>query len=120
MTTKRNIVSEEKKQAIGQINGTKKMDLYNVLISPVITEKSNTAAEKFEHVVFKVAPRATKIEVKAAFEMAFDAKVAKVSILTVKGKTKRFGRALGRRVDWKKAYICLEAGQKFDLASHQK
>ena len=98
----------------------KKMDLYNVLISPIITEKSNTVAENFEHVVFRVVPSATKADIKAAFELAFETKVAKVSVLTVKGKAKRFGRTVGKRVDWKKAYICLEAGQKFDLASHQK
>lgn len=98
----------------------KKMDLYNVLISPIITEKSNTSAEKFEHVVFRVMPNATKADIKYAFEMAFEARVAKVSVLNVKGKTKRFGRTAGKRADWKKAYICLEAGQKFDLASHQK
>lgn len=98
----------------------KKMDLYNVLISPIITEKSNTTAEKFEQVVFRVTPSATKTDIKQAFELAFESKVSKVSVLTVKGKTKRFGRSTGKRVDWKKAYICLEAGQKFDLASHQK
>ena len=98
----------------------KQMDLYNVLISPIVTEKSNTTAEKFEQVVFKVMPQATKKDVKQAFELAFEAKVAKVSVLNVKGKTKRFGRVLGKRANWKKAYICLEAGQKFDLASHQK
>jgi large subunit ribosomal protein L23 len=71
-------------------------------------------------VVFKVLPSATKDEVKQAFEMAFNAKVAKVSVLNVKGKAKRFGRFSGKRADWKKAYICLEAGQDFDLASNQK
>jgi len=98
----------------------KKVDLYNVLISPVITEKSNTAAEKLEQVVFKVLPSATKCDIKKAFELVFEAKVAKVSTVSIKGKTKRFGRVEGRRADYKKAYICLEKGQNFDLASHQK
>lgn len=98
----------------------KKMDLYNVLISPIITEKSNTAAEKHEQVVFRVLPSATKEDIKLAFELAFDTKVSKVSVLNVKGKAKRFGRVMGKRVDWKKAYICLAPGQSFDLASHQK
>ena len=99
----------------------KQMDLYNVLISPVITEKSNIAAEKHEQVVFRVSPRATKADIKGAFELAFGGvKVAKVSVLNVKGKAKRFGRMNGRRSDWKKAYICLAPGQSFDLASHQK
>ncbi|MCC2624669.1 MAG: ribosomal protein [Burkholderiales bacterium] len=98
----------------------KKMDLYNVLISPIVTEKSNNVAEKREQVVFKVLPSATKSDVKQAFELAFEAKVDKVSLLNVKGKTKRFGRFNGKRANWKKAYICLTPGQKFDLASNQK
>jgi len=98
----------------------KKMDLYNVLLSPLITEKSNIVAEKQQQVVFKVLKSATKAEVKQAFELAFNAKVEKVSLLIVKGKTKRFGRFTGKRVDWKKAYICLSPGQNFDLASNQK
>lgn len=98
----------------------KKMDLYNVLVSPLITEKSNTVAEKQEQVVFKVLKSATKADVKYAFELAFNAKVKKVSILNVKGKAKRFGRFTGKRADWKKAYISLVPGQNFDLASNQK
>lgn len=98
----------------------KKMDLYNVLISPIVTEKSNNAAEKHEQVVFKVIPSATKSDVKLAFELAFEAKVDKVALLNVKGKTKRFGRFTGKRANWKKAYICLTPGQNFDLASNQK
>jgi large subunit ribosomal protein L23 len=97
-----------------------KMDLYNVLISPLITEKSNIVAEKQEQVVFKVLKSATKADIKAAFELAFNAKVEKVSLLNVKGKTKRFGKFSGKRADWKKAYICLTPGQNFDLASNQK
>ena len=95
-------------------------DLYNVLISPVITEKSNNVAEKQEQVVFKVLKSATKAQIKQAFELACNAKVDKVSVLNVKGKTKRFGRTNGKRADWKKAYICLQSGQNFDLASYQK
>lgn len=97
-----------------------KMDLYNVLISPVITEKANNVAEKNEQVVFKVLPQATKQEIKAAFELAFNAEVASVSVTNVKGKAKRFGRFSGRRANWKKAYISLKPGQSFDLAANQK
>ncbi len=97
-----------------------KMDLYNVLISPVITEKANNVAEKYEQVVFKVLPQATKQEIKAAFELAFNAEVASVSVTNVKGKAKRFGRFSGRRANWKKAYISLKPGQSFDLAANQK
>jgi len=97
-----------------------KMDLYNVLISPVVTEKANTVAEKHEQVVFKVLPQATKQEIKAAFELAFNAEVLAVSVTNVKGKAKRFGRYAGRRANWKKAYISLKPGQSFDLAANQK
>ena len=98
----------------------KKIDLYNVLITPLITEKSNLVAEKREQVVFKVLKSASKDEVKQAFELVFNTKVAKVAILNVKGKPKRFGKFTGKRADWKKAYISLVPGQNFDLASNQR
>lgn len=98
----------------------KKVDLYNVLIAPIVTEKSNTVAEKRDQVVFKVLPQATKKDILEAFELVFNAKVANVAVLNVKGKAKRFGRFTGRRADWKKAYISLIPGQSFDLASNQK
>ncbi len=97
-----------------------KMDLYNVLISPVITEKANTVAEKNEQVVFKVLKQATKADIKAAFELAFNAKVDSVRVLNVHGKAKRFGRFNGCRDNWKKAYISLQPGQSFDLSANQK
>ena len=65
-----------------------RMDLYNVLISPVITEKANTVAEKNEQVVFKVLKQATKAGIKAAFEIAFNAQVETVRVLNVHGKSK--------------------------------
>ena len=98
----------------------KKIDLYNVLINPLVTEKSNNVAEKNEQVVFKVLKSATKADVKQAFELVFNAKVAKVSTILVKGKVKKFSRFIGKRADWKKAYISLIPGQNFDLASNQK
>lgn len=98
----------------------KKIDLYKVLVSPVITEKANRLAEKNNQVTFKVLKSATKLDVKYAFELVFEAKVESVRLLNVKGKTKRFGGFTGRRVDWKKAYINLMPGQNFDLASNQK
>lgn len=98
----------------------KKQDLYNVLISPVITEKANMVAEKQEQVVFKVLKSATKKDIKEAFELVFNAKVEKVSVVNVKGKAKKFGRFAGRRSDIKKAYINLVKGQNFDLAINQK
>ena len=97
-----------------------KMDLYKVLIAPVITEKANTLAEKSEQVVFKVLKQATKADIKAAFELAFSAQVAVIRVLNVKGKAKKFGRFNGRRDNWKKAYISLKPGQSFDLSANQK
>ena len=97
-----------------------KMDLYKVLISPVVTEKANTVAEKQQQVVFKVLKQANKDQIKAAFELAFSAEVAQVRVLNVKGKAKRFGRFNGRRDNWKKAYISLKPGQNFDLSANQK
>ena len=98
----------------------KKIDLYNVLIAPLVTEKSNTVAEKHKQVVFKTLKSATKDDIKQAFELVFNAKVDKVSVLNVKGKAKKFGKFNGKRADWKKAYICLAPGQEFDLATNQK
>ena len=98
----------------------KKMDLYKVLMSPVVTEKANNIAEKSEQVTFKVLKSSTKDEIKLAFEMIFNVKVDSVSTIVVKGKSKRFGRYNGKRADWKKAYISLKPGQNFDLALSQK
>ena len=61
------------------------MDLYKVLLSPVVTEKANIVAEKNEQVVFKVLPQATKQDIKAAFELAFNAEVLSVTVNNVKG-----------------------------------
>lgn len=95
----------------------KTLDLYNVLISPLITEKSNKVVEQNNQVVFKVLPKANKDDIKQAFELVFGLKVEKVSVLNVQGKPKRFGKFTGKRSNWKKAYICLAPGQKFDFIS---
>lgn len=89
--------------------------LTQVLLSPVVSEKSNQLAEKYNQMTFKVLPSATKQEIKAAVELLFGVKVAFVATTVVKGKTKRFGRMVGRRSDVKKAYVSLVAGQELDL-----
>lgn len=94
-------------------------DLYRVLIAPVVTEKSTRAAEQDGQVVFQVANSANRNDVKAAIEQAFDVEVESVKILNVKGKSKRFGRTLGKRSDRKKAYIRLKEGSDIDFASFQ-
>ncbi|NMG64576.1 50S ribosomal protein L23 [Azoarcus indigens] len=91
--------------------------LLQVLLAPQISEKATFIAEKNEQVVFKVASTATKPEVKAAVELLFKVEVKSVQIANVKGKTKRFGRSIGRRKDWKKAFVCLKPGQEINFAA---
>ena len=91
--------------------------LMKVLVAPLISEKSSIAAEQNNQYVFKVTTDATKPEIKAAVELLFEVKVDAVKVANVKGKTKRFGQRTGRRNDWKKAYISLQAGQEIDLLS---
>ncbi len=89
--------------------------LLKVLLAPHVSEKSTTVAEAANQVVFKVAKDATKPEIKAAVELLFDVKVKKVTVANMKGKRKRFGAIHGRRSDWKKAYVGLEAGNEIDF-----
>lgn len=90
--------------------------LYKVILGPVISEKSAIVAEDSNQVVFKVLKSATKQEVSAAVEKLFDVKVEDVRVLNVKGKTKRTRHGMGKRSDWKKAYVRLEQGQEIDFA----
>ena len=89
--------------------------LLQVLLAPQISEKATFIADKNEQVVFRVVPSATKVEVKAAVEMLFKVSVASVQIANVKGKSKRSGRSVGRRSDWKKAFVCLKPGQEINF-----
>ena len=91
--------------------------LMNVLLAPVVSEKSTMIGDKANQVVFRVADAATKPEIKAAVEMLFKVKVSTVKVANVKGKEKRFGRTLGRRRNWRKAYVCLAPGQEINFAS---
>jgi len=90
--------------------------LLKVLSAPHISEKSTRSAELDNTVVFKVATNATKAEIKAAVEKLFEVEVTGVSTLVVKGKTKRHGQRVGRRSDWKKAYVTLADGAEIDFA----
>ena len=90
--------------------------LMTVLLAPVISEKATQIADKHDQVVFRVAPDATKPEVKAAVELMFKVQVDSVQISNVHGKEKRFGRFVGRRRGWKKAYVCLKPGQELNFA----
>jgi len=99
------------------MSGMNKERLMQVLLAPVISEKSTHVADKHEQIIFKVATDATKIEVKSAVELMFNVKVDSVQMLNVKGKTKRFGRFMGSRKDWKKAYVSLQPGQEINFAA---
>lgn len=90
--------------------------LLQVLLAPQVSEKATTVAEKHEQVIFRVASDATKPEIKAAVELLFKVQVESVQVLNVKGKVKRFGRTIGQRKDWKKAFVCLKPGQEINFA----
>lgn len=87
--------------------------IYQVLLGPHISEKATVVAEKNRQFVFRVRPDANKLEIKKAVEQLFNVQVASVNTTITKGKSKRFGRNLGRRSDIKKAYVALKEG--FDL-----
>lgn len=91
--------------------------LMQVLIAPQVSEKSTFVGEKNNQVIFRVMPDATKPEIKAAVELMFKVEVASVQTSNVKGKERRFGRFVGRRRNWKKAFVSLKPGQEINLAA---
>lgn len=90
--------------------------LLQVLRAPHVSEKASNVMEKTNTLVLKVAKDATKAEIKAAVHKLFEVEVDAVRTLIVKGKVKRHGQRIGRRSDWKKAYVTLKEGQSLDLA----
>lgn len=90
--------------------------MYDVILSPVITEKATALSEK-NKVVFKVARDATKPQIKAAVEKLFDVKVEAVNTLVRKGKVKRFRGTVGRQSDVKRAIVTLAEGQSIDVTT---
>ena len=91
--------------------------LAQVLVEPIVSEKATSVAEKHNQVLFKVLRDATKPEIKAAVELMFKVEVKGVSVTNIKGKTKRFGRSVGRRDNVRKAYVTLKPGQELNLVS---
>jgi large subunit ribosomal protein L23 len=89
--------------------------LSRILISPVVSEKSTRLADQSRQMVFKVLPDASKLEIRKAVEKMFDVSVSRVQVSNVKGKVKRFGQTMGRRSDWKKAYVTLAEGSDIDF-----
>lgn len=94
--------------------------LHQIILAPVVSEKSTRVAEKGNQAVFKVLRTARKPEIKAAVEKLFGVTVEAVQTSNVKGKTKRFGRFEGARSDWKKAYVTLAEGQEIDFLGSVK
>ena len=89
---------------------------YDVILSPVITEKATNASEHSK-VIFKVAPHATKPQIKEAVEKLFDVKVKSVNTLHRRGKWKVFKGHYGRQSDTKRAIVTLEEGQSIDVTT---
>jgi large subunit ribosomal protein L23 len=97
-------------------SGSQQVRLMQVILAPVISEKSTFIADKHGQVAFRVATDATKPEIKAAVEFMFKVQVEAVTVANVRGKGKRSGRLAGRRSHWKKAYVRLKAGQEINFA----
>jgi large subunit ribosomal protein L23 len=86
-----------------------------VLIAPIVSEKATMIAEKNNVATFKVLQDSTKYEIKAAVELMFKVEVQGVTVVNTKGKSKRFGKSMGRRDNVRKAYVMLKPGQELNL-----
>jgi len=93
--------------------------LMSVLVGPHISEKGARLQEQSNQVVFKVRPDANKDEIRQAVELMFEVKVADVRVANVRGKVKRFGGSIGKRSNWKKAYVKLAEGQSIEMAGSE-
>ena len=96
-------------------NNISKEKAYNVIVSPVVTEKSTTLSEN-NQIVFLVNINSNKIDIKKSIELIYGVKVSSVNVIRVKGKTKVFKGKVGKRSDYKKAIISLPKGQSIDLS----
>ena len=100
-------------------NKLKEVDLnksYKIILKPIVTEKATKLSE-YNKVVFEVAYKSNKNEIKGAVEKLFSVKVKSVNIINIKGKVKRFKGVLGRRNDIKKGVITLEEGNTIDISA---
>lgn len=88
---------------------------YDIIIRPIVTEKTNLQKEAANQVTFEVDRKANRIEVRRAIERIFNVRVANVRTMQVRGKFKRRGRVLGKRRDWKKAIVTLRPGQRIEF-----
>ena len=89
--------------------------LMQILVNPVVSEKSTVVADSSRQFVFRVLPDASKPEIKKAVELMFDVKVDAVRVVNIKGKSKRFGKLMGRRSNVRKAYVKLAEGSDIDF-----
>ena len=89
--------------------------LMQVLVAPIVSEKATMVAEKNNVATFKVLQDSTKYEIKAAVELMFKVEVQGVTVVNTKGKSKRFGKSMGRRDNVRKAYVMLKPGQELNL-----
>jgi len=87
-------------------------DPHRIILRPIITEKSTVLKEKNREVCFEVNPKANKTEIKKAAEQLFKIKVERVRVQNMRGKMRRVGRSVGKKKDWKKAYVKLKEGEK--------
>ena len=92
-------------------------NVYDVIRAPRVSEKTARLQEVSNQYVFEVATTATKADVKAAIEQIFEVKVKSVNVVNVKGKQKAFRSRMGRRSDWRKAYVTLADGQTIDVTA---
>jgi large subunit ribosomal protein L23 len=90
-------------------------NVYDIVTSPLITEKGTLVSELGNQVLFRVRRDANKDEIRRAIETLFKVKVEKVRTLNLLGKTRRVGKHIGRRPAWKKAYVTLAEGQRIDF-----
>jgi large subunit ribosomal protein L23 len=88
---------------------------YDIIIRPVVTEKTSIQKEDFNQVSFEVDRRANRVEIRRAIEQIFNVRVADVKTMQVKGKVKQRGRIVGKRKDWKKAIVKLMPGERIDF-----
>jgi len=93
--------------------------LMNVLLAPHITEKTALAMQNANQYAFRVRRDASKPDIKAAVELMFQVKVSAVQVVNETGKTRRFGKTVGRTQDWKKAYVKLAPGQSIDYEARK-
>jgi len=91
------------------------VDIYQIIKEPHITEKATLQKELANRVTFKVHRKANKVQIKQAVEALLKAKVLDVRTMNVRGKTRRLGKNMGKRPDWKKAIVKLAPGEKIDF-----